>query len=106
VAEQSDTAGLYERPRHPYTAALLSASPEPDPRVERTRERITLTNAIPDPVDPPQGCRFNPRCWRATDRCRSTAPELETADDGLEHRYACFHPLQGTRSQIAHEVAT
>jgi oligopeptide/dipeptide ABC transporter ATP-binding protein len=76
IMELAPTADLYANPRHPYTTALLSAVPLPDPRGERTRERIILQGDLPSPINPPQGCVFNTRCWKAQDKCRTEAPVL------------------------------
>lgn len=74
VMEIAPTATLFDNPRHPYTKALLSAVPVPDPKIERTRERIVLQGDLPSPMNPPEGCVFNTRCWKATDLCRTKAP--------------------------------
>jgi len=79
---------VFNRPRHPYTAALLSATPIADP--DREKNRIRLQGELPSPLNPPTGCHFNPRCWRAQDKCRQVAPEL--AGEG-SHKFSCFFPL-------------
>jgi oligopeptide/dipeptide ABC transporter ATP-binding protein len=76
MMEIAPTADIYAKPRHPYTTALLSAVPLPDPRTERTRERIILTGDLPSPINPPSGCVFNTRCWKAQDKCRTEVPQL------------------------------
>jgi peptide/nickel transport system ATP-binding protein len=75
VMEMAPTQELFANPRHPYTKALLSAVPVADPRIGRSRERIILQGDLPSPVNPPSGCVFNTRCWKAQDICRTTIPE-------------------------------
>lgn len=88
VVEAAKTADLFAAPQHPYTAALLSATPKADPT--RKADRIMLTGELPSPLNPPAGCAFNPRCAYASDQCRSAAPSLETLGAA---DVACFHPL-------------
>ena len=76
IMELAPTEDLYKSPHHPYTKALLSAIPMPDPLLERKREQIILSGDIPNPVNPPTGCVFNTRCWKAQDKCRTTEPAL------------------------------
>nr|WP_190081846.1 oligopeptide/dipeptide ABC transporter ATP-binding protein [Streptomyces longisporoflavus] len=76
IVEQAPTAELFADPKHPYTRALLSAAPVPDPAIQRTRRRIVLSGELPSPLAPPPGCRFHTRCPLAVDRCRTEAPEL------------------------------
>ena len=90
VMEEADKADLFSHPRHPYTKALLSAVPVPDPKIGRARERIILQGDLPSPVNPPAGCVFNTRCWKAQDRCRTEVPQLMQI--GTNHRIACHFP--------------
>jgi len=86
---------LYDLPQHPYTEALLSAVPIPDPETERTRRRIILEGDVPSPANPPRGCVFHPRCPRAQERCTSAMPPLEsTGDAGADHQVACYFPTR------------
>ena len=90
VMEEADKTDLFSHPRHPYTKALLSAVPVPDPKIGRARERIILQGDLPSPVNPPAGCVFNTRCWKAQDRCRTEVPQLMQI--GTNHRIACHFP--------------
>jgi oligopeptide transport system ATP-binding protein len=92
VVELSDSKELYRHPRHPYTGSLMSAIPIPDPRIEKRRERIILTGDVPSPVNPPSGCRFRTRCFKAQERCAEEVPPLDTVKVG-ENEAACFFPL-------------
>ena len=76
VMEIGPTADLYQQSHHPYTKALLSAVPQPDPRSEKSRERIILSGDLPSPINPPSGCVFNTRCWKAQEKCRTDVPQL------------------------------
>ena len=90
MAEIGNDAEIYERATHPYSQALLSAVPVPDPIAEETREQIVLHGDVPSPANPPSGCRFHTRCWRAQELCRTTTPELIDRPDGVgQHRSAC-----------------
>jgi oligopeptide transport system ATP-binding protein len=88
IAELSDAADLYREPLHPYTQALLSAAPIPDPKVEATRQRIILTGDVPSPDRVRTGCPFYDRCWKRMDACRDHVPRLKEAAPG--HQVACF----------------
>ena len=91
LVELSPAEELYVRPIMPYTEALLSAVPIPDPDLSEQRERIVLQGDVPSPIDPPSGCRFHPRCRYATQICSEVEPPL--ADYGNGHLAACHHPL-------------
>lgn len=93
IVEIADRADLYGNPRHPYTRALLSAVPEATADDVPARERILLTGDVPSPVNPPSGCRFRTRCWKATDKCASEAPPLVRVEGSREgHLTACHYP--------------
>jgi peptide/nickel transport system ATP-binding protein len=76
IAEMADRKTIYDDPKHPYTRALLSAVPIPDPELEMKRERIVLGGEVPSPLNPPSGCVFHPRCPIAIDRCHHDVPVL------------------------------
>ncbi|NMO32462.1 dipeptide ABC transporter ATP-binding protein [Streptomyces sp. GMY01] len=91
IVELADRTSLYEAPMHPYTKALMSAVPVPDPRRRGQKsERILLKGDVPSPIAPPSGCRFHTRCWKATEICRTTEPQLVELKPG--QRVACHHP--------------
>jgi oligopeptide transport system ATP-binding protein len=92
VVEVSSAKELYQHPQHPYTGSLLSAIPIPDPAVERNRERIILKGDVASPVNPPSGCRFRTRCFKAQPRCAESEPPLETVRL-RDHVAACYFPL-------------
>jgi oligopeptide transport system ATP-binding protein len=91
IVELSPAEELYTRPIMPYTEALLSAVPIPDPDLAEKRERIVLEGDVPSPINPPSGCHFHPRCRYATDVCKQLEPPL--VDYGNGHLAACHHPL-------------
>ena len=88
VVEAGDAGTVFAGPAHPYTAALMSATPVADP--ERQKQRIMLTGELPSPLNPPPGCAFHPRCRYATDKCKELAPSMEAHAD---RQVACYHPL-------------
>ena len=87
IMEITSSDELYDHPLHPYTQALLSAVPIPDPIVDRQRKRVLLTGDVPSPINPPSGCNFHPRCHMAIDVCREITPEFR--DVGADHWVAC-----------------
>jgi oligopeptide/dipeptide ABC transporter ATP-binding protein len=99
LMELSPAEELYTKPIHPYTSALLSAIPIPDPQENRRRERIVVSGEPPNPINPPSGCVFHPRCPRATDVCRKVEPPLARYPNG--HLAACHHPLSVSAGEIA-----
>ena len=91
IVEIAEADEIYRIPQHPYTQALLSAVPLPDPRLERQRSRIVLEGDVPSPANPPAGCHFHPRCWKAQEICKNTYPKLEPKQAG-GHMTACHFP--------------
>jgi peptide/nickel transport system ATP-binding protein len=109
LVEESDADGLYASPLHPYTRALMSAVPIPDPLIEDRREQIILAGDLPSPANPPTGCRFHTRCpWRQEERCDTERPQLRVVEiDGVpsDHRVACHYAEQIQSGEIErHEV--
>ncbi|REK69504.1 ABC transporter ATP-binding protein [Paenibacillus paeoniae] len=89
IVELAESSELYDNPRHPYTRALLSAIPIPDPKVEAERERVVLKGDLPSPINPPSGCQFHTRCPIATEKCKTDEPKL--VDVGKGHFAACHY---------------
>ncbi|MEU6840797.1 dipeptide ABC transporter ATP-binding protein [Streptomyces sp. NPDC046716] len=93
IVEIANREDLYDNPRHPYTKALLSAVPEATAEDVPARERIRLQGDVPSPINPPSGCRFRTRCWKATDKCASEAPPLVRVTGNSDgHLTACHYP--------------
>jgi len=110
LVEESGAAELYDLPLHPYTRALMSAVPVPDPQVEDSREQILLSGDLPSPANPPTGCRFHTRCpWRQETRCDTERPELrlvEVPGATAHHRVACHFAEEIASGALQrHEVA-
>jgi len=99
LVELSPAEELYQRPIMPYSEALLSAVPIPDPDLSHQRERIVLEGDVPSPINPPSGCRFHPRCRYMTDICREVEPPLTNYGNG--HLAACHHPLNVDKETLA-----
>jgi oligopeptide/dipeptide ABC transporter ATP-binding protein len=100
IVEMAPGDGLYLNPKHPYTGALLSAVPIPDPRLAAAKKRIILEGDVPSPIDPPSGCRFHPRCPRAQfPICREEDPRLEPFHEGQVA--ACHFPLEDRAMEVA-----
>jgi oligopeptide transport system ATP-binding protein len=96
IVESGTTEEVFERPRHPYTAALMSAAPSLDRGA--AKRRIVLEGEIPSPLNPPSGCRFRTRCWKATEVCAAEAPPAVVDGD---HRAECHHPLVAEPGELA-----
>jgi oligopeptide/dipeptide ABC transporter ATP-binding protein len=99
LMEISPAEELYSKPIHPYTSALLGAIPIPDPKQNRARTRLVVSGEVPNPINPPSGCRFHTRCPLATDICRTVEPPLTEYAGG--HVAACHHPQYVTTAEIA-----
>lgn len=92
IVELSNRDNVFDRPLHPYTQALLSAIPIPDPVKEERRKRLILEGDVPSPANPPSGCRFHPRCQYATEICSQVDPEFrDLGENGVQHMVACHH---------------
>lgn len=102
IVETGTRDQVYAEPSHPYTQALLSAARVPDPAARGVRKRIVLTGDVPSPANPPSGCRFRTRCWKAQDVCAAQQPEL--VDRGAGHPVAC-HFAQVDRGVALPEVS-
>ena len=95
VVEHAYRDELYTAPKHPYTGALLSAVPVPDPEIGRNRKRIVLEGDVPSPINPPNACRFHPRCPRFVEgRCDVEEPELVNRGGPSTHVAKCHYPLE------------
>jgi peptide/nickel transport system ATP-binding protein len=107
IVEVGDRDSIYGRPRHPYTHALLSAVPEArlSDSDEEERERIRLAGDVPSPINPPSGCRFRTRCWKAQDKCATEDPPLvQIAGNAAGHLTACHFPEEGSTTAREEDV--
>ena len=95
IIEMAPTQAIYKNPQHPYTKALLSAIPIPNPAA--SKERILLQGEVPSPSSPPSGCHFHPRCWKATAICQEAYPAVTQTQQA--HFFRCYHPLQAMQAQ-------
>ena len=102
IVEIGDRDDLYDRPRHPYTVAMLSAVPVPDTKRRHARERIRLEGDVPSPINPPPACRFHTRCWKAQEICSIEEPPLLQIGDapGSGHQVACHFPVTPDESPL------
>ncbi len=91
IIENGSTEGVFERSSHPYTAALMSAAPTLDGA--QRKQRILLKGEVPSPINPPSGCRFRTRCWKATDVCATTTPAASVDPTAADHTALCHHPM-------------
>ena len=97
IVEQGPAEAVCEHPAHPYTVALLSAVPVPDPRHKPARDRILLHGELPSATSPPSGCRFRTRCWKADERCAAEEPPL--LQIAGSHQVACHYPETQTGNE-------
>jgi oligopeptide transport system ATP-binding protein len=98
IIESGATEAVFDRPNHPYTAALMSAAPTLDAAARK--EKILLKGEVPSPLNPPSGCRFRTRCWKATEICATTAPPAALDPEVPGHSAECHHPLQNDASKL------
>ena len=99
IVEVGTEHEIYETPTHPYTRALLSAVPVPDPRAREVRQQIVLTGDVPSPANPPSGCRFHTRCWKATELCSREEPALVERPDGNGGHAAACHDAEESAAE-------